>query len=85
MTERSGKARRRTVATRVLLSYLLLSAVFAIVAGWGVYAQRRAAVEADLMRSGYLPLSLALRNLVANQDTWNTQLNHITTAKKSRR
>jgi signal transduction histidine kinase len=33
------------------------------------------------MRSGYLPLSLTLRNLGAQQDTWNTQLNHITTAR----
>lgn len=33
------------------------------------------------MRNGYLPLALALRGLVANQDTWNTQLNHITTAR----
>lgn len=72
--------RRRTVATRVLFSYGLLSLLFALVAGWGVYALRRASVEADLMRSGYLPLSAALRDVVAIQDTWNTQLNHITTA-----
>lgn len=72
--------RRRTVATRVLLSYALVSALFALVAGWGVFALRRSAEDADLMRSGYLPLSLALRDVVANQDTWNTQLNHITTA-----
>ncbi len=72
--------RRRTVATRVLLSYGLLSVLFALVAGWGVFALRRASVEADLMRSGYLPLSAALRDVVAIQDTWNTQLNHITTA-----
>lgn len=74
-------AERRTVATRVLLSYALVTAAFALSAGWGVFAQRSAAKEADLMRSGYLPLSLALRDLVANQDTWNTQLNHITTAR----
>lgn len=65
----------------MLLSYALLTAAFALSAGWGVFAQRSAAKEADLMRSGYLPLSLALRDLVANQDTWNTQLNHITTAR----
>lgn len=72
--------RRRTVATRVLFSYVFVTVVFALVAGWGVLSQRSAAREADLMRSGYLPLALALRDLVANQDTWNTQLNHITTA-----
>jgi len=81
MTDAEELPRRRTVATRVLLSYALVTAVFALVAGWGVFAQRSAAREADLMRSGYLPLSLALRDLVANQDTWNTQLNHITTAR----
>lgn len=72
--------RRRTVASRVLLSYTIVTAAFALVAGWGVIAQRNAAGEADLMRSGYLPLSLALRDVVANQDTYNTQLNHVTTA-----
>lgn len=73
--------RRRTVAKRVLLSYALVTAAFALVAGWGVFALRSASRDADLMRSGYLPLSLVLRDLVANQDTWNTQLNHITTAR----
>lgn len=81
MAEQTQRSRRRTVATRVLLSYALVTAAFALSAGWGVFAQRSAAKEADLMRSGYLPLSLALRDLVANQDTWNTQLNHITTAR----
>jgi len=79
--EARAPARRRTVAKRVLLSYVVVTATFVLVAGWGVIAQRDAAGEAHLMRSGYLPLSLALRDLIANQDTWNTQLNHITSAK----
>jgi two-component system, NtrC family, sensor kinase len=33
------------------------------------------------MRSGYFPLALSVRDLVAKQDTWNTQLNHITAAR----
>lgn len=77
----SETARRRTVATRVLLAFTLVAVLFSVVAGWGVFALRRAAAEADLVRSGYLPLSLALRDVVASQDTWNTQLNHITTAR----
>ncbi|MBK7582430.1 MAG: HAMP domain-containing protein [Myxococcales bacterium] len=81
MVRLSPRPGRRTVATRVLLSYALVTFAFALSAGWGVFAQRSAATEADLMRRGYLPLSLALRDLVANQDTWNTQLNHITTAR----
>ena len=79
MAEKAAKRPRRTVATRVLLSYALVTIAFAVAAGWSVIALRNASREADLMRSGYLPLALALRDLVANQDTWNTQLNHITT------
>ncbi len=32
------------------------------------------------MRSGYFPLALSVHDLVAKQDTWNTQLNHATAA-----
>ncbi len=71
--------RRRTVATRVLLSYLLITAISAVFAGWSVQALRTAGREARLMRTGYLPLARALRDLVTSQDTWNTQLNHVTT------
>ncbi len=81
MAEDASPIRRRTVATRVLLSYALVTAAFALTAGWAVLTLRSAAGDADLMRSGYLPLSLGLRDAVASQDTWNTQLNHITTAK----
>jgi two-component system, NtrC family, sensor kinase len=76
-----ARQRQKTVAGRVLLSYALVTAAFLLTAGWGVVAQRQAAEEAHLMRSGYLPLSLAVRDVIANQDTWNTQLNHITSAK----
>jgi len=76
--------RKRTVATRVLGSYALIMIAFALAAGWSVLAQRNAAGEARLMRSGYFPLALSVRDLVAKQDTWNTQLNHITAAKNPR-
>jgi signal transduction histidine kinase len=72
---------KRTVATRVLGSYALIMLAFALAAGWSVVAQRNAAQEARLMRSGYFPLALSVRDLVAKQDTWNTQLNHITAAR----
>jgi signal transduction histidine kinase len=42
---------------------------------------RAAANQARLVRSGYLPLTRDLRDLVTLQDTWNAQLNHITTAR----
>jgi two-component system NtrC family sensor kinase len=72
---------RRSVAARVLGSYALVTLAFALVAGWSIVAQRSAAHETRLVRTGYFPLALAVRDLVAKQDTWNTQLNHITAAK----
>src|SRR6185503_2353985 len=72
---------RRSVATRVLASYVIIMIAFALVASFSVLAQQRSAEETHLMRSGYFPLALAVRDLVARQDTWNSQLNHITSAK----
>jgi two-component system NtrC family sensor kinase len=82
MTTEVGWLRsRRTVATRVLLSFAILTAAFAVALGWSVVALRQSAREADLMRSGYLPVARTLRDLVSDQDTWNTQLNHVTDAR----
>lgn len=81
MADARPRGHRRTVAGRVLWSYALVTLAFALVAGWGVTALRQAAEEAGLMRAGYLPLARTLGDLVARQDTWNTQLNHITTAR----
>jgi signal transduction histidine kinase len=81
MSDKLRSNKRRTVATRVLGSYVLIMFAFALAAGWSVVAQRNAAREARLMRSGYFPLALSVRDLVAKQDTWNTQLNHITAAR----
>ncbi|HEY4106082.1 MAG TPA: ATP-binding protein [Polyangiaceae bacterium] len=79
--EKRVRATKRTVATRVLGSYALIMLAFALVAGWSVLAQRSAERDARLMRSGYFPLALSVHDLVAKQDTWNTQLNHITAAR----
>lgn len=80
--EGHGRARRkRTVATRVLFSFSVVTLAFSLVVGWAVIALGNSAREAVLMRDGYLPLALALRDAVASQDIWNTQLNHVTTAK----
>jgi signal transduction histidine kinase len=65
----------------VLLSYAIVTLAFSVVVGWSVVALRSAAREAVMMRSGYLPLALTLRDAVGSQDIWNTQLNHVTTAK----
>jgi signal transduction histidine kinase len=69
------------VAVRVLLTYVVVTVAFAIEASWGVLALGNAGREADLIRRGYLPLTRALRDLVTLQDTWNTQLNHVTSAR----
>jgi two-component system NtrC family sensor kinase len=76
---KAGK--RRSVATRVLLSYVGIVLAFALSTGWSVSALSQAAREAKMVRSGYLPLALALGELVAQQDLHNTQLNHITSAR----
>src|SRR5260221_14378004 len=78
MTEAS---RRRPVAARVFASFAVVVLAFAAASGFCVFAQRQAVAEANLMRSGYFPLALAVRDVVAKQDTWNTQLNHITAAR----
>jgi signal transduction histidine kinase len=65
----------------VLLAFSVVAVAFVGVAGWGVVALRAAADQSRLVRVGYLPLTRALRDLVTLQDTWNAQLNHITTAR----
>jgi signal transduction histidine kinase len=79
MAESSRK--RRPVAARVLASFAVVVVAFAAASGFCVFAQRQAVEEANLMRSGYLPLALAVRDVVAKQDFWNAQLNHSTSAK----
>lgn len=72
------RSRRRTVLSQVLFSYVFITLSFALVAGYSVWGQRSSVRETELMRSGYLPLALALRDAVAVQNTYNTQLNHVT-------
>lgn len=72
------RRKRRTVLRQVLFSYAVVTLLFALVTGVNVLGQRQSVRETELMRSGYLPLALALHDAVAGQDTFNTQLNHIT-------
>ncbi len=81
MTEAVVERKRRPVAARVFASFVVVVVAFAAAAGFSVFAQREAVEEANLMRARYFPLALALRDVVARQDTWNTQLNHSTSAK----
>jgi len=72
--------RVRSVASRIVLSYAVVLLVFASASAWSVWTFRAAVRETELLRGSYLPLALSVRDLVSNQDTWNTQLNHVTTA-----
>jgi signal transduction histidine kinase len=73
--------RRRTVATRVLLSYAIVTLAFSVVVGWSVVALSQASEEVLTMRDGYLPLQVKLKEALEDQEIWNAQLNHVTTAK----
>lgn len=77
MTE--PRRRPRSLARRIFVAFLVVLSAFALVSGFAVWSLGRAATEAELLRQAYLPLSLAVRNLVLTQDTWNSQLNHVTT------
>lgn len=74
-------ARRRTVAGRLLASYLLVLVAFAVTIGWSFQALRAAARDAELLRAGYVPLLLRIGEALAAQNVLNAQLNHITAAK----
>lgn len=74
-------SRSRTVAQRLLSSFLLVLAAFAITVGWSLSALREAAREAKLVRGAYVPLLLTIGEALAGQNVMNTQLNHITAAK----
>ncbi|UQA61501.1 sensor histidine kinase [Polyangium aurulentum] len=72
---------RRTVAGRLLASYVLVLIAFALSVGWSFLALRDAAQGAELLRSGYVPLLLRVGEALAAQNVFNAQLNHITAAK----
>ena len=74
-------ARRRTVAARLVAGYAVVLVAFAIPVAWSFQALRTAAHEAELLRSGYAPLLLRVGEALAEQNVWNVQLNHITSAK----
>ena len=74
-------ARRRTVAARLVTGYAIVLVAVAIPVAWSFQALRTAAREAELLRSGYAPLLLRVGEALAEQNVFNAQLNHITTAR----
>jgi signal transduction histidine kinase len=81
MTRGAGRRRRRTVARRVLAGYAALLAVFAATLVWCFLELRAASREAGLLRAGYVPLQIHLAEVLAGQNVFNAQLNHITAAR----
>jgi signal transduction histidine kinase len=72
---------QRTVAGRLLASFLIVLAAFAITVGWSFQALRDAARDATLVRDAYVPLLTLIGEALAGQNVMNTQLNHVTAAK----
>ncbi len=77
----AGAGRRGSVARRILLAFTAVLVFCALTTAWSVYAQRRAAEESTLLRSGYVPLMLSLGAALETQNVVSAQLNHITDAK----
>jgi signal transduction histidine kinase len=71
---------RRTVAGRLLTSYVLVLVAFLVTVGWSVTALREGARDAELLRAGYVPLLLRIGEALAEQNVFNTQLNHATSS-----
>ena len=59
---------RRSVAARVLASYVLVIMAFAVTALWSVVSERRAAQEAELLRTGYVPLKFSIERALEAQN-----------------
>lgn len=75
------RRRGRAVAWRILAAFGVVLVAFSITMAWSVFAQRRAAQEALLLRTGYVPLLLSLGTALETQNLVSAQLNHITDAK----
>ena len=73
-------AKRRSVAARVLASYVLVLMAFAMTALFSVDSERRAAREAELLRTGYVPLKFSIQTAHEAQNIVGDKLNHITEA-----
>jgi signal transduction histidine kinase len=60
---------RRTVATRILLSFAITLLAFAVTAGVSVLSQKRTAEDSEELAKGYVPVALKLGQLRSVQST----------------
>jgi two-component system, NtrC family, sensor kinase len=63
-------APRRTLATRILLSFAITLVAFAVTVGFTVLAQKRAAEDSEELAKGFVPVALKLGRLRAVQSTF---------------
>ncbi len=73
--------RRWSVTARLLLGYAALLLAFFATMTFTLVDMRSAAVEAELLRSGIVPLELSIGQALAEQNVLAAQLNHATAAK----
>ncbi|MEM9695589.1 MAG: two-component sensor histidine kinase, partial [Myxococcota bacterium] len=74
-------APRRTVGSRLLVSFLVVLAAFALTLGWSFRALRESADDGQRVRDAYVPLIVTIGEALAGQNVMNAQLNHITSAR----
>ena len=60
---------RRTVATRILVSFAITLLAFAVTAGVSVLSQKRTAEDSEELATGYVPVALELGQLRSVQST----------------
>jgi len=74
-------AKRRSVAARILASYVAVLLAFGLTAAWSIASERSAAQEAELLRTGYVPLKFSVEKALDAQNLVSAELSHITDAK----
>jgi two-component system, NtrC family, sensor kinase len=72
---------KRSVARRLAIGFVVVLIAFAITIGVVFLDMRKATVDAELLRSAYVPLQLYVGEAMAAQSVLAAQLNHITAAK----
>ncbi len=60
---------RKTVATRILVSFAVTLLAFAVTAGYSAIAQKRTAEDSEALAKGYVPVALKIGQLRAVQST----------------
>lgn len=68
---------RKTVATRILVSFAVTLLAFAVTAGYSAFAQKRTAEDSERLAKGYVPVALKIGQLRAVQTTFASLIDRI--------